>query len=261
MNTAMPELPDLQVFSRNLTKAFVGKTLKQIKVPVTKKLNTTLPKLKGALEEQKLTAVTRAGKELHFEFKNGNILALHLMLRGKLYAFEETNKEKYTIVELHFSDGTGLAMTDFQGQATPTLNPEEREAPDALSLTLTFLKEQLGKSKAVIKNVLLDQHVIRGIGNAYADEILWDAGISPFSVSNKIPEDKMKDLHQSIKDVLQKAEKSILKTHPGIIAGEVRDFLLIHNSKKEKSPTGASIEVKAAGARKTYYTNEQVLYK
>jgi formamidopyrimidine-DNA glycosylase len=259
----MPELPDLQVFSHNLTKAFVGKTLKLIKVAVTKRLNVSVPKLKSVLEGQKLTAVDRVGKELHFEFKDGSILGLHLMLRGKLYAFEETNKEKYAIIELHFTDGSGLVMTDFQGQATPTLNPEKREAPDALSkqLTLTFLKEQLAKSKAVVKNLLLDQHVIRGIGNAYADEILWDAGISPFSVSNKIPDGKVKDLLKSIKSVLQKAEKSILKSHPDIISGEVRDFMLIHNSKKEKSPTGAAIEVKTTGARKTYHTKEQILYK
>jgi formamidopyrimidine-DNA glycosylase len=259
----MPELPDLQVFSRNLTKTFVGKTLKQIKVPVSKRLNVSIPKLKSTLEDQKLTAINRVGKELYFEFKDGNVLALHLMLRGKLYAFEETNEEKYTIIELHFSEGSGLAMTDFQGQATPTLNPEERDAPDALSkkMTSNFLKEQLAKSKAVVKNLLLDQHVIRGIGNAYADEILWDAGISPFSISNKIPADKVKDLLKSIKNVLKKAEQSILKTHPAIISGEVRDFMLIHNSKKEKSPTGAAIEVKTAGARKTYYTKEQTLYK
>src|SRR5688500_9857342 len=259
----MPELPDLQVFSRNLTKTFVGKTLEQIKVPVSKRLNVSIPKLKSTLEGQKLTAINRVGKELYFEFKDGNILALHLMLRGKLYAFEETNEEKYTIIELHFSDGSGLVMTDFQGQATPTLNPEERDAPDALSkkMTLNFLKEQLAKSKAVIKNLLLDQHVIRGVGNAYADEILWDAGISPFSISNKIPVTAVKALAKSIKKVLRQAEKSIIKSHPDIISGEIRDFMLIHNSKKEKSPTGALIEVKSVGARKTYFTNEQKLFK
>lgn len=259
----MPELPDLQVFSRNLTKAFVGKTLKLISVRNAKKLNVAVAKLKSGLENQKLTAINRLGKELYFEFNNGNILSLHLMLRGKLYKFEETNAVKYTIIELLFTDNSGLAMADFQGQATPTFNPEPREAPDALSkeVDLSFLKAQLGKSKAVVKNLLLDQHIIRGIGNAYADEILWDAGISPFSISNKIPGEKIKVLLKSIKNVLQKAEKSILKTHPDIISGEIRDFMLIHNAKKEKSPTGAAIQIENASSRKTYYTKEQTLYK
>jgi formamidopyrimidine-DNA glycosylase len=259
----MPELPDLQVFSKNLTKAFVGKTLKKVTISNDKKLNVSTAKLKKSLEGQKLKAIQRVGKELHFEFKDGDVLGLHLMLRGKLYAFQEKNSQKYTIIELLFTDDSGLALTDFQGQATPTLNPEPRDAPDALSdeVNISFLKELLAKSKAVIKNVLLDQHAIRGIGNAYADEILWDAGISPFSISNKIPEEKVKVLLKSIKGVLKKAEKSILKSHPDIISGEIRDFMLIHNSKKKQSPEGAPIEIKTANGRKTYYTKEQTLYK
>jgi formamidopyrimidine-DNA glycosylase len=82
----------------------------------------------------------------------------------------------------------------------------------------------------------MDQHVIRGIGNAYADEILWDAGISPFSISNKIPGKKIDALVKSIKSVLKEAEKEIVKRDPGIISGEVRDFLKIHNAKKTHSP-------------------------
>lgn len=257
----MPELPDLQVFSKNLTKTFVGKALKKINVRNKKTLKVSPAQLKKSLEGQTLSAIKRVGKELHFEFDNGEVLALHLMLRGNLYKFKEKNIQKYTIIELLFDDDSGLAMTDFQGQATPTLNPEERDAPDALDVDLKYLKERLSKSKAVIKNVLLDQHVIRGIGNAYADEILWEARISPFSVSNKIPEDGVKHLLKAIKSVLTKAEKSILKKNPDIITGEVRDFMLIHNSKKEHSPTGESIKVRASGARKTYYTDEQVNYK
>lgn len=259
----MPELPDLQVFSKNLTKAFVGKTVKKVSVPNAKNLNVSVSKLQSSLENQKLTAINRVGKELHFEFNNGEVLGLHLMLRGKLYKFEEKNTQKYTVIELLFTDNSGLALADFQGQATPTLNPEPRDAPDALSdeVNLAFLKAHLSKSKAAVKNLLLDQHIIRGIGNAYADEILWTAGISPFSTSNKIPEHEIKALLKSIKSVLRNAEVNIIKSHPDIISGEFRDFMLIHNSKKENSPTGAPIQVKGTSARKTYYTDEQKLFK
>jgi formamidopyrimidine-DNA glycosylase len=258
----MPELPDLQVFSRNLTKEFVGKKLKKVTIINDKKLKTTVSKLKTSLEKQKLTSIQRVGKELHFEFANGAVLGLHLMLRGQLYSFSEKNERKYTIIELLFDDDTGIAMTDFQGQANATLNPEDKEAPDALATEVNYswLKEQLQKTRTTIKNLLLDQHVIRGIGNAYADEILWDAGISPFSVCNKIPDTKIKQLSKSIKSVLKDAEKSILKSHPDIISGEVRDFLQIHNSKKTHSPTGADIQHKVVGSRKTYYTQEQELF-
>jgi formamidopyrimidine-DNA glycosylase len=259
----MPELPDLQVFSRNLTRALSGKRVKNVSVPNSKKLNVSLKELKSSLEGQLLTKVVREGKELHFEFKNGSVLGLHLMLRGQLYLFEKKNDHKYTIAEIVFDDDTGLAMADFQGQATPTLNPSVRDTLDALSedVNFTFLKKKLEKSKAAVKNLLLDQHVIRGIGNAYADEILWDAGISPFSISNKIPDEQIRALAKSIKNVLKNAEKSIVKTHPDIISGEIRDFLVIHNAKRTHSPTGDKIEIKKAGARKTYYTKEQVLFR
>jgi formamidopyrimidine-DNA glycosylase len=68
-------------------------------------------------------------------------------------------------------------------------------------------------------------------------------------------------LLKSIKRVLQKAEKSILKSHPDIISGEVRDFMFIHNPNKGESPHGSDIKVKKVGGRKTYFTEEQKLFK
>ncbi len=255
----MPELPDLQVFSRNLTKVLTGKKVRRITVHKVKKLNVSAKKLKDTLVQQVIKKVSREGKELHIVFKDGNVLGLHLMLRGQLSFFTDKAAARFPILSILFTDNTGLTMSDYQGQAAPTLNPDKRLTPDALSreLTFTVLKEKLQRSKAAIKNVLLDQHVVRGIGNAYADEILWDARISPFAVSNRIPDQYIKALLRSIKNVLNNATKNILKTHPDIIGGEVRDFLLIHNAKKKHSPSGAPILVKKTGARKTYYTSEQ----
>lgn len=254
----MPELPDLQAFARNLNKTIAGKTVKDVTVLVGKKLNVSTKELQETLTGQKLDEVFRDGKELHFKFSKGDILGLHLMLHGKLFVFEGENENKYGIIELLFTDDTGLVLTDFQKAAVPTLNPEEKTAPDAMDKEAgeKYLKEVLAKTKKEVKAVLLDQKIIRGIGNAYADEILWDARISPFSAGNKIPEAKVKDLAKSIASVLQDAEKNILKEKPEIINGEIRDFMLIHNAKKKKSPTGADIKIKAA-TRKTYYTEEQ----
>lgn len=259
----MPELPDLQVFSRNLNKQFTGKKLKELVVHVDKRLKIPAKELKKNLEGAKLKKVLRVGKELHLEFSNGNILGLHLMLEGNLFAFQGKNENKHSILELKFSDDSGFVLSDWQKKATPTLNPEPWDAPDALSkeVNLKFIKSCISESRATIKSLLLDQHTIRGIGNAYADEILWEAGISPFSVSNKIPPGKVKELATAIKKVLKDAEKQILKSHPDIITGEVRDFLKIHNAKKTESPTGARIEQKMVSSRKTYYTSEQVLFE
>jgi formamidopyrimidine-DNA glycosylase len=257
----MPELPDLQAFSYNLDKQLAGKTLKQLNVINAKKLNVTHKELQDKLEGQKLDKIYREGKELYFKFSKGDILALHLMLHGKLFLFDKKHENKYGIIELHFEDGTGLVLTDFQGIANPTLNPDEKDAPDALAKEggIDYLTTKLQKTKTNIKTVLLDQKIIRGIGNAYADEILWHAGISPFSISNKIPENKVKELVDSIHKVLKDAEKNILKASPDIISGEIRDFMHIHNSKKTHSPNGGAIIIKE-GSRKTYYTGEQELF-
>jgi len=257
----MPELPDLQAFSYNLDKKLAGKTLKQVNIVNAKKLNVAHQELKNTLEGQKLDQVYREGKELYIKFSKGDVLALHLMLHGRLFLFEGKNDNKYPIIEFLFSDDTGLALTDFQGIANPTLNPADKDSPDALSKDagIDYLTSRLQKTKTNIKTVLLDQNIIRGIGNAYADEILWHAGISPFSTSNKVPADKIKELVKSIHSVLKDAEHEILKANPDIISGEIRDFMHIHNSKKTHSPKGAEIKIKD-GSRKTYYTDEQELY-
>jgi len=254
----MPELPDLEVFSHNLNKALAGKKVSEVEIKNARKLNTDSKELKASIEDQKLKKVYRDGKELFFEFSNGNILGLHLMLHGELHLSKEKEKYNHTIISLAFSDGHELVLTDFQGAAVVSLNPEQKKAPDALSkeMTVEYLKEVVQKSRAAIKNILLDQKIIRGIGNAYADEILWDAGISPFSPGKNIPDNKVTALAKSIRQVLTDAQEEIRKADPDIITGEIRHFLKIHNSKKKTSPTGATIKVKTA-TRKTYYTDEQ----
>ncbi|MEO6978327.1 MAG: DNA-formamidopyrimidine glycosylase family protein [Mucilaginibacter sp.] len=256
----MPELPDLQVFSRNLTKLFKGKKLEKIEIKVAQKLNVPEKQLQDALEDSKLDKVVRVGKELQFEFDNNHVLATHLMLHGQLQQFDKTNNHKFTIVEMLFEGDKGLALTDFQKAATPTLDPEKLDTPDALDFDEKYLEEKLSKTKTPVKTVLMDQKILRGIGNAYADEILYDAKLSPFSVSNKLPAAKVKQLAKSIKKVLEDAEKQILKNTPDIISGEFRDFMLVHQPKKKQTSTGETIHQKPVGSRKTYYTDEQELF-
>ncbi len=148
----MPELPDLQVFSQNLHKILSGKTLEKLTLVNGTKLKAPEKEFKKNLEKQKLKKIYREGKELRFEFENNNILGLHLMLNGELYLFDKTNEHKNTIIQFLFNDNTGLAMMDYRGMATATLNPESRESPDALSdeLNFTFLKQRLVKTRTII---------------------------------------------------------------------------------------------------------------
>jgi len=254
----MPELPDLQVFSHNLTKALNGRKVEKVTCP-SKKLNVSSKELQDCLEGAALEQVERVGKELHFNFDNKHVLGLHLMLHGQLTLSKE-EQPKSLIISLKFDDGNILSLTDFQAAATPTLDPKENNTADALEIDSKYLKEKLSKTRTPVKTVLMDQKILRGIGNAYADEILWDARLSPFSASDKIPAGKVDALVKSIKKVLEHAEKQILKEHPDIITGEYRDFMEVHNRRKKKTSTGAAILQKPIASRKTYYTEEQELF-
>ena len=258
----MPELPDIEVFCRNLKKKYGGKKLSKIRVVNNKNIKDSQKELSKALDGQKLKDVYRSGKEMRFAFSNGKIMGLHLMLTGDLIPFEDKNERKSTKVELYFDGAGNLALTDRFKNAFVKLDPEDKDGIDALDpkMNYSFLKKALNR-KAAIKNVLLDQNVIRGIGNGYSDEILWQTKISPFSKANAIPDEKVRELAMNIKKVLKNATNQIFKQHPGLIHGEVRDFMNIHTKKKDKSPTGAKIKIAERGMLKTYYTDEQVLYE
>jgi len=257
----MPELPDIEVFSRNLKKMYGGKKLTKIKVVNNKDIKDSQKELSKALEGQKLKDVFRSGKEMRFLFSNGKILGLHLMLTGDLIPFEGKNDRKSTKVEFYFEGGNNLALTDRFKAARIKLDPEDKEGIDALDpkLNYSYLKKALNR-KAAIKTVLLDQDVIRGIGNGYSDEILWQTRISPFSKANAIPDEKIKELAKNIKKVLKSATNKIYKNYPDLIHGEIRDFMDIHTKKKDKSPTGAKIKTAERGMLNTNYTDEQVMY-
>lgn len=258
----MPELPDIEVFSRNLKKMYGGKKLSKIRIVNDKNIKDPQALLSKSLDGQKLKDVYRSGKELRFHFSNGTILGMHLMLTGDLIPFIAENNRKSTKVEFYFEDGNNLALTDRFKNAFVKLDPQDKDGIDALDpkLNYTYLKKALNR-KAAIKNILLDQDVIRGIGNGYSDEILWRCRISPFSKANALPDEKIKELAKAVKKVLKEATEKIFKNYPGLIHGEVRDFMDIHTKKKDRSPTGSKIRIAARGMLKTYYTDEQVLYE
>jgi formamidopyrimidine-DNA glycosylase len=256
----MPELPDVQVFSKNLDKIFKKKKLLKVKVINGQKLPDTARVLSKNLEGKELKKIYRSGKEIRFEFTDGTLVGLHLMLTGDMFVFENKNEHHSTIVELYFEGGIHLALTDRMKNASIRLNPVDKEGVDALELTFGYLKKIFNR-KTAVKNILLDQDLIRGIGNGYSDEILWEARISPYSVASAIPDEKIKELIKMIPKVLLEATKKIDQAYPGRINDEVKDFLLIHRRVNEKSPTGRPIQIDTKGSRKTYYTDEQTLYQ
>lgn len=257
----MPEIPDLNIFSRNLSKRLVGKMLTAIDVIIPRKLKVPETDLKEALEGQKLTAITREGKELYFTFQNGHILSVHLMLHGTMYWYESKNEQRFTIAELLFADGSGLAITDWQKAVILTLDPKPSKVPDAMNMPDGYLITALKGTSHPIKTVLTEGKVVRGIGNAYVDEILYAANLSPLSKADKIPTHKVEQLITAIPTVLTNAENHISNIFPDTITEKERDFLQVHRPKQKQTLSGEPIKTTEIDKRKTYYTEKQELFE
>ena len=259
----MPELPDIEVFAKNLDRKFAGKKVLRVKIlPGSKKIEGGTAKFMKRLKGRVLTRIYRSGKEMRFLFDNETLLGLHLMLTGDLFIFQKKNEHPFARAEIYFNGGYSLVLCDRMRNAYISLDPIDKAGIDALSpsLNAAYLLKLL-KRKTQIKKLLINQELIRGIGNSYSDEILWEARISPYSVAEKIPAGKVAELAPIIKRRLRKEIKLIDKNYPGKINQEVKDFMMIHSSKKTESPTGCPIITDKNGLMKTYYTKEQVLYK
>lgn len=260
----MPELPDLTVFAENLAKAVVGRTVAEVRFHGRGRLNVPAEELPRALVKARVTAVERTGKQISFRTGNGSELRVHLMLTGGfvLLPSSELDSLGAVVISITFTDGTALAVTDQKGWASVSLNPAEAEAPDALQIDVGYLQRLCDKKpKTLIKPLLIDQALLGGIGNAYVDEILWEARISPKSVAGKLPPEAVAALARAIPAVLNDAIGELRTRHPEMISGEYREFLKVHRPDLKSSPTGARIIKENVQSKPTYYTEEQRLYR
>jgi len=260
----MPELPDLCVYSENLKKRILDKKIVSVTIGNPYKVNSP-GEFREKLTGTSIQDIVREGKELRFLLANNNSFNVHLMLSGKFTVCTHGEVEKIgsKIITLFLEDTQAFVTADYQGLCKVTLNAKTAKAPDALSDTITFeYFRGIAKKNAYknVKAVLIDQNVVRGIGNAYVDEILWKADISPESVLGKIPEEKLNDLFQAIPLVLNEAIQTIQKTAPDIISGEERGFLKVHNPQKRFTDEGDKIIKKTVAAKITYFTEKQKLY-
>jgi formamidopyrimidine-DNA glycosylase len=258
----MPELPDLTIFAESLQKLVLKKEISEAVYHKNKPLNVDPDVFCASLKNQKITAIKRVGKQLLFELGDGGKFLVHLMLSGGFKLCQTGEEASFPVLTITFNDGKSLVLYDPKGMVSIAVNPDlGRPVADALDVTADYLEDIFRKKpKAILKAVLIDQKVMAGIGNAYADEILWHAKISPKSIVGKIPKNVITKLVSSIHSVLKDATEYLRKHHPGMISGEIRDFLSVHNPKLKASPSGSAIIVEQVASKKTYYTEEQTLY-
>lgn len=259
----MPELPDLEVFRANVFNRLTSKHLAGLEIFNPKKVQIP-SKVPTDVVDRELLSISRIGKELLFDFGNQVMLSVHLMLSGEISIIpkEKTDSIKYKIFAMHF-DHESVVFSDKGGLCTIKYMPNFDAVPDAFDKAFTldyFLRRAKEKPRTNIKAFIIDQSIVKGIGNAYADEILWSAHISPKSLVGKIPETQFEILYHAIGKVLNQAIDSIKKLSPDRISGEERSFLKVHNKTITETETGYSIRVEKIASKTTYYTDEQILY-
>jgi formamidopyrimidine-DNA glycosylase len=258
----MLELPFLEVCTELFERKFKNRVLQRLDIPDKKCINVSMAELSNSLIGQHLKKVWREGLSLCFQFKNHVVLQLCLSKSTELLL---TGLDEYIhggLLDFYFNSGQILSVKDNQLPSKIYLNPVYSGVPDVLGkdMTVGYLKEVFSNNKEEVKYVLIDQNIMRGIEEVYADEILWYAGISPFSIAGKIPLDGIKILHKTMKYVLLDAIKQARKLDMLNFREATHDLLIIHHADKKKSPTGGEIKTKVLADLRTYWTDEQELY-
>lgn len=204
----MPELPEVETIKNVLAHNLMGKTVKEICLFYKPLLEVDSLFDVSILKDQTFTMFERRGKYLIFGFSNGLYWIVHLRMEGKFHLYETpTLKNKHTHLTL-IADGTHVHYLDtrkFSRMAiTDNLNAyfEKKNLglePFDAKLTVSYLREKLKNRRIAIKALLLDQSVITGIGNIYADEILFLSRIHPLTTSNTLSD---KDLNRIIENTV-----------------------------------------------------------
>lgn len=261
----MPELPDLTIFAQNLRKLLLDKAILTAAIFNYAKVNATPDAFSQALVGSRFSSIDREGKEMLFRLDNGNSFSVHLMLQGVFTCLPTDNVFSINskIIAIGLAQGDSLVVSDAKHMCRVTLNPVLSSVPDALSDAFTFdyLQKMAGRKATMnVKTFLIDQKIVRGIGNAYVDEILWQANISPKSTVGKIPPEYLFRLYESIRTVLQDAIAQIQRISPQRISGEERSFLGVHKPGKKTTDDGDPIHYEQLNQKGTYYTDRQILF-
>ena len=236
----MPELPEVEALADHLRRHAAGRTVDRVDVASLSVLKTFDPPL-AALHGREVTGAHRWGKYLGLEA--GDLyLITHLSRAGWLRWSDKLNPAplkpgKGPIALRVHLDGEGFDLTEAGTQKRLAVwlvsDPADVPGiaalgPDALTLSEAALAELLARNTGRIKTVLTDQKVIAGIGNAYSDEILHAAKVSPFATASKLTPAQVAALHQAMAAVLTDAVARSVGQQAATLKGEKRSGLQVH---------------------------------
>ena len=214
----MPELPEVETIVRGLKKTVLGKKIKSIKLIPSRVLHSNLSFFKENLINRKIIGVKRRGKNIILLLSSGNLLLIHLGMTGNLiYLKKPALLKKHDHLNMEFSDKSQLRYNDPRKfgkfklvKSSQIENIEDLKSlgPEPLEITENDFVRLVQTRRGRIKSTLLNQKFIAGIGNIYADEVLFEAKIHPEERACNISLNRLKKLHQAIQKILKKAIKS-----------------------------------------------------
>lgn len=208
----MPELPDITVYIERLTQKLVSQPLEAVRVASPFLVRTAVPPLSSAVGRS-VQGFERIGKRIVFDMGDELFLVLHLMIAGRLRLRERgtPNHKKLGLMAFDFPSAS-LMFTEASSKKRASLHVVQGRVAlaamdpggiDVMSSTLPQLTAALTRENHTLKRALTDPRILSGIGNAYSDEILHHAKLSPVRLTSKLTAAEIKRLHASCKVVLQ----------------------------------------------------------
>jgi len=274
----MPELPDITVYLEALEARVLGQKLRKVQIASPFLLRTAAVGL-NEIEGHRVIGLSRLGKRICIGMENDVWLVLHLMIAGRLHwkdtvpgkpaaaSTKATLKlPKNQLAVFHFENGL-LSLTEAGTQRRASLHLLKSKAElGALNrggvelfagdefIDLATFKRVLQSENHTLKRALTDPRLFSGIGNAYSDEILWQAQLSPIKLTQKMTDDEIERLHGAIRDVLllwiERLRKDAGNQFPEKVTAFRKD-MAVHGRYREPCPVcGARVQ------RIRYATNE-----
>ncbi|MCV0404108.1 MAG: hypothetical protein K5924_10460 [Chloroflexi bacterium] len=247
----MPELPDLTVVAEELTRRVADRTVLEASTPTPILLRAT-PDEVASLHGTTIGPTRRRGKFLLIPFTaepgSTRLLAANAMLAGRFWLVQHAERVRArTGVRLHLDDGSDLRYVDREMLGKLYLVDEQElddipgwteMGPDAddPELTLDVFRERIRRHPGELKPLLRNSKFVAGIGNAYSDEILWEAGLAPFRRRSSISAEQVESLYQAMRTVLAEAVDRLRVLVPPDMQTQHREFLKVHLKGGEPCP-------------------------